>query len=54
MPSLVYSLSPKAAKIVEQYDGQEVVLKMQAYSSKYERTDNVFDVYWSSNLKAEA
>ncbi|XP_034030967.1 uncharacterized protein LOC117514556 [Thalassophryne amazonica] len=51
--SLVYSLSPKASKTIEEYAIQDVVPKIQTYSSKYERTDIVVDVYWTSSLKAE-
>ncbi|KAL0198142.1 hypothetical protein M9458_006682, partial [Cirrhinus mrigala] len=51
--SLVYSLSPKTSKTFEEYAVQDVVPKIQAYSSKYERTDIIFDVYWTSSLKAE-
>ena len=51
--SLVYSLSPKASKTFEEYAVQDVVPKTQAYSSKYDRTDIVFDIYLNSSLKAE-
>ena len=51
--SLVYSLSPKASKTFEDYAVQDVVPKIKAYSSKYHRTDIVFDVYLNSSLKTE-
>ena len=51
--SLVYFLSPKTSKTFEEYAVQDVVSKIKIYSSKYERTDIVFDVYWTSSLKAE-
>ena len=51
--SLVYSLSANTSKNFEEYAVQDVVPKIQMYSSKYERTDIIFDVYWTSSLKAE-
>ena len=51
--SLVYSLSPKASVTFEDYAVQDVVPKIQAYSSKYARTDIIFDIYCNSSLKAE-
>ena len=49
----MYSLSLKTSKTFEEYAVQDVVPKIQMYSSKYERTDIIFDVYWTSSLKAE-
>ena len=51
--SLGYSLSPKATKTFEDYAVQDVVPKIQAYSSKYQRTDIVFDNYSNLSLKSE-
>ena len=41
------------SKTFEEYAVLEVVPKVQTYSCTYTRTDIVFDVYWSSSLKAE-
>ena len=46
-------MPPKTSKTFEEYAVQDVVPKILTYSSKYERTDIVFDVYWTSSLKAE-
>lgn len=51
--ALVHSLSPKTSNTFEEYAVCDVVPKIQSYSSKYERTDIVFDVYKTSSLKAE-
>lgn len=51
--ALVHSLSPKTSKTFEEYAVRDVVPKIRSYSSKYERTDIVFDVYKTSSLKAE-
>ena len=49
--SLVNSLSPKTSKTFGEYAVQDVVSKIQTYL--YKRTDIIFDVYWTSSLKAE-
>jgi len=51
--ALVNSLPPRTSKTFEEYAALDVVPTVQAYSSTYKRTDIVFDVYWSSSLKAE-
>ncbi len=49
------SLSPNTSKTFEEYAvrAKDVVPKIWSYSSKYERTDIVFDVYKTSSLKVE-
>lgn len=51
--ALSHSLSPKTSKTFEEYAVRDVVPKILSYSSKYKRTDIVFDVYKTSSLKAE-
>ncbi len=48
-----YSLSLKASKTFEEYAVQYLDPKIWAYSSKYDRTDFVFDIYCNASLKAE-
>ncbi|KAJ8399900.1 hypothetical protein AAFF_G00406300 [Aldrovandia affinis] len=51
--ALVNSLPPRSSKTFEEYAMLDVLPTIQAYSTKYKRTDIVFDVYWPSSLKAE-
>ena len=53
MFSLVYSLLPEASKTFVEYVVLDVVPKIQMYSSNFAKTDIVFDVYWTSSLRAE-
>ena len=48
------SLPSRSSKTFEDYATLGVIPTIRAYSIKYERTDNVFDVYRPSSLKAEA
>ena len=52
--ALVNSLPPRNANTFGEYAKLDVGPIIQMYSSKYLRIDIVFDVYWSSSLKAEA
>ncbi|KAJ8410237.1 hypothetical protein AAFF_G00202180 [Aldrovandia affinis] len=51
--ALVNSLPPRSSKTFEEYAMLDVLPTIQAYSTKYKRTDIVFDVYRPSSLKAE-
>ena len=51
--ALVHSLPPRNSKTFEEYAMFDVLPTIQAYSTKYNRTDIVFDVYHQSSLKAE-
>lgn len=51
--ALVNSLPPRSSKTFEEYAMLDVLPRIQAYSTKYKRTDIVFDVYRPSSLKAE-
>lgn len=51
--ALVNSLSPRSSKAFEEYAMLTILPTIQAYSTKYRRTDIVFDVYRPSSLKAE-
>ena len=51
--ALVYSLPPRISKTFEEYAMFDVLPTIQAYSTKYNRTDIVFDVYHQSSLKVE-
>ena len=54
--ALVHSLPPRISKTFEEYAMFDVLPIIQTYSieyTKYKRTDNVFDVYHQSSLKAE-
>ena len=51
--ALVHSLPPWISKTFEEYAMFDVLPTIQAYSTKYNRTDIVFDVYHQSSLKAE-
>ena len=50
---LVNSFPPRSTKTFEEYAGINVLPTIQAYSTKYKKTDIVFDVYRPSSLKAE-
>ena len=52
--ALVNSLPPRSSKTFEDYAVHDVLPSIQAYSTKYKRTDIVFDVYRPSSLKTEA
>ena len=51
--TLVHSLPPRSSKTFEDYAVNDVLPTVQAYSTKYKRTDIVFDVYLKSSLKCE-
>ena len=51
--ALVHSLPPRISKTFEEYAMFDVLRRIQTYSTKYKRTDIVFDVYHQSSLKAE-
>jgi len=51
--ALVNSLPPQTSKTFEDYAMMVVLPTIQAYSTKYQRMDLVFDVYQPSSLKAE-
>ena len=51
--AFVNSMQPRIAKTFEEYATLEIVPKIESYSSKYQRTDFVFDVYKADSLKAE-
>ena len=46
-------MSPKTSKTFEEYAVEDVFLNIQTHASKYERTENVFYVYWTSSLTTE-
>ena len=48
--ALVNSLPPRSSKMFEEYAMLNVLPTIQAYSTKYKRTDIVFDVYRPSSL----
>ena len=52
--ALVNVLPPRSSKSFEDYAMLDVLPTIRAYSTKYERTDIVFDVYRPSSLKEEA
>lgn len=52
--ALVNSLPPRSSKTFEEYTMLDVLPTIHAYSTKYMRTDIVFDVYRPSCLKAES
>ncbi|KAJ8353458.1 hypothetical protein SKAU_G00210250 [Synaphobranchus kaupii] len=51
--TLINSLPPRTSKTFDEYAALDVLPTIQVYSSKYERTDIVFDVYRKASLKAE-
>ena len=51
--ALVNSLCPRTSKTFEEYAVLDVLPSIQGYSTKYQRTDIVFDVYHPSSLKGE-
>eukprot|EP00058_Branchiostoma_floridae_P021206 XP_002606696.1 hypothetical protein BRAFLDRAFT_72537 [Branchiostoma floridae] len=51
--ALVNTLLPRTSKTFEDYAILDVLPIVQAYSTKYKRTDIVFDVYKPSSLKGE-
>ena len=51
--ALINSLPPRGARTFGEYAALDVVPKVKTFFSAYKRTDIVFDVYWSSSLKAE-
>ena len=52
--ALVTSLSPKTSQTFEEYVVQDVVPIIQKLISKHNRTDIVFNGYWTASHKAEA
>ncbi|KAI4802928.1 hypothetical protein KUCAC02_006495, partial [Chaenocephalus aceratus] len=50
---LVYSLPPQGSKSFEDYAVRDFLPTIEAYSTKYKRTDIVFDVYLPMSLKVE-
>ncbi len=51
--ALVNSLAPRTSKTFEEYAVSDFLPTVNAYSSKYKRTDIVFDIYLESSLKSE-
>ncbi|KAJ8364285.1 hypothetical protein SKAU_G00131160 [Synaphobranchus kaupii] len=51
--ALINSLPPRTSKTFDEYAALDVLPTIQVYSSKYKRTDIVFDVYRKASLKAE-
>ena len=51
--ALVNSLPPRTSKTFGEYAMLDVLPKVQAFCSTYNRTDIVFDVYLTTSLKAE-
>ena len=51
--AFVHSMQPRIAKTFGEYATLEIVPKIKSYSTKYQRTDFVFDVYKADSLKAE-
>ena len=51
--AMIYMLAPRTSRTFDEYVATEVIPKLQATASKYNRTDIVFDVYLASSLKAE-
>ena len=51
--ALVNSLPPRSSKTFKEYAMLDVFATIQAYFTKYKRTDIVFDVDRSSSLKPE-
>ena len=51
--ALVNSLPPRTSKTFGEYAMLDVLPKVQAFCSTYNRTDIVFDVYLTASLKAE-
>ena len=51
--ALVNSLPPRSSKTFEEYAMLDILPTIHAYSTKYSRTDIVFDVYRPCSLKAE-
>ena len=51
--ALVNALPPRTSKTFEDYAALDFLPRIEAYSSKYKRTDIVFDVYRPSSLKSE-
>ena len=51
--ALVNTIPPHKSRTFEEYATLDVFPKVQSYSSSYDRTDIVFDVYLPSSLKSE-
>ncbi|KAJ8351997.1 hypothetical protein SKAU_G00234730 [Synaphobranchus kaupii] len=51
--ALINSLPPRTSKTFDEYAALDVLPTIQVYSSKYKRTDILFDVYRKASLKAE-
>ena len=52
--ALVNNLAPRTPKTFEEYAREDILPKVEYYSTKHKRTDIIFDVYHQSSLKAEA
>lgn len=51
--AFVNSVQPRLSKTFEEYATLEIIPKIETFSSKYQRTDIVFDIYRTGSLKAE-
>jgi hypothetical protein len=51
--AMIYMLVPRTSRTFDEYVATEVIPKLQATASKYNRTNIVFDVYLACSLKAE-
>ena len=51
---LINAKIPHKSKTFEEYVTKDIIPQLQRYSSTYQRTDIIFDVYRDSSLKAEA
>ena len=52
--ALVNIVAPRTPKTFEEYARKDILPKVEYYSTKYKRTDIIFDVYHQSSLKSEA
>lgn len=52
--ALINSVPPRGVKTFQKYATDDILPKIQRYSSEYKRTDLVFDVYRDCSLKSEA
>ena len=50
---LINAKIPHKSKTFEEYVTKDIIPQLQRYSSTYQRTDIIFDVYRDSSLKAE-
>ena len=52
--ALVNTVAPRTPKTFEEYAREDILPKVEYYSTKHKRTDIIFDVYYQSSLKAGA